>query len=87
MIGPGTLLTAGTLRLIILLGATALAGCASYASLPLVAKAGLAPDLSSLHGAADLPGPLDVAAVARLAVLNSPDLQAARTQHGAGALG
>ncbi len=64
----------------------ALGGCASYQALPLPRQAGLAPDVAALrHGDVPLGGALSVDDVARLAVMNNPDLRATRAQHGVAA--
>lgn len=65
-------------RLLSLLGAAALTGCAHYTRLPLPEQATLA---SALPTPSDHQ-PLEVEAVARLAVERDPDLVAARAQHG-----
>jgi outer membrane protein TolC len=65
--------------------ACVLAACASYHPLPLPASPGLAASLTALEGAPPAGTALSVTDVARLAVLNSPDLRAIRAQHGVGA--
>lgn len=62
--------------------AIALAGCARYAPLPLPETPLLAPGIASLRHDRPLPPYLDVETVARLAVLNNPDLKAIRIRHG-----
>ncbi|MDP9097147.1 MAG: TolC family protein [Pseudomonadota bacterium] len=69
-------------RLPCLLLSAVVAGCAHYAALPLSTGAGLANSVFGLDGAPPPGRPLTVADVARLAVLNSPDLQATRAQSG-----
>ena len=64
--------------------ACGLAACATYHSLPLVASPGLAASVQELDGAPPTDAVLTVADIARLAVLNSPDLRAARAQRGVG---
>jgi outer membrane protein TolC len=60
-----------------------LAGCATYTPLPLRARPHLAPAVDQLAHEQPLPaGPLTVTQVTALAVLNNPDLRAARTLHG-----
>ncbi len=60
-----------------------LAGCASYSPLPLVPTPQLAPSVDRLAHDQPLPaGPLTVAQVTALVVLNNPDLRAVRAQHG-----
>lgn len=65
-----------------------LGGCAGYQAQPLVTQAALAPDVAALDrtrpGASPIPAdrPLTPADVALLAVQNSPDLRATRTQRG-----
>jgi outer membrane protein TolC len=66
----------------------ALAGCATYRAAPLPASASLQPSLAALPHSlpdgrvVDVSSPLAVQDVAALAVLNNPDLKAARAQHG-----
>jgi len=62
--------------------AIALAGCARYAPLPLPETPLLALDIASLRHDRPVPPVLDVETVARLAVLNNPDLKAIRIRHG-----
>jgi outer membrane protein TolC len=63
--------------------ALAPAACASYQPLPLSAKSPLAESLGALdHAGIPVTAPLDITAVAALAVRNNPDLIAARAQHG-----
>lgn len=59
-----------------------LANCARYTALPLPTTALLVPSLASLQYDRPLPSVLDVESVARLAVLNNPDLKAIRTRRG-----
>ncbi|UAK25923.1 TolC family protein [Sphingomonas nostoxanthinifaciens] len=61
--------------------ALALAGCQHYASAPLAVVPPLASSPAQLAGA-DTNGPLDLDAVVRLALLNNPDLKAARAKRG-----
>ena len=65
-----------------LLLSAALTGCAHYQPLPLSSGAGLAPSIVALDGAPATNRPLSVTDVARLAVLNSPELRATRAQRG-----
>ena len=64
--------------------ACGLAACATYHPLPLTAVPGLAASVQELDGAPPAQAVLNVADIARLAVLNSPDLRATRAQHGVG---
>ncbi len=60
-----------------------LAGCTGYTRLELNDTAKLAPDLATLrHNNVPITQPLSIRQVAILAVENSPDLIAARAQHG-----
>lgn len=67
--------------------AMALAGCAGYHAAPLASAPDLLGSVSALNhtlpngGALDVSVPLSLQSVAALAVLNDPDLLAARTQH------
>jgi outer membrane protein TolC len=64
----------------------ALSGCASYEALPLPQKAELAPGVAELrHDTVPLDAKLTVNDIARLALLNNPDLRATRAQHGVAA--
>ncbi len=61
----------------------ALAGCASYAPLPLSRRAALAPSLEALrHEGVALDRPLSLIDVSLLTVQNDPDLLASRAQRG-----
>jgi outer membrane protein TolC len=66
----------------------ALAGCTTYQAAPLPASAALQPSLAALPHelpdgrVVDISAPLAAQDVAALAVLNDPDLKAARAQHG-----
>jgi outer membrane protein TolC len=64
--------------------ACGLSACASYNALPLPASPDLAASLPALDGAPPPGVALSVSDIARLAVLNSPDLRATRAQHGVG---
>ncbi|WP_171034199.1 TolC family protein [Lichenicoccus roseus] len=68
-----------------LLLAASLGGCAHYAALPLPQQAALSPDLGGLVHDRPLPAALTVSDVVRLAVLNNPDLRAARNRTGVAA--
>ncbi len=59
-----------------------LAACARYTALPLATGPVLAPDVASLRHDRLLPARPGIAEIARLALLNDPDLQAARARHG-----
>lgn len=56
-------------------------GCASYDAAPLPAQGPLARSVAALRHDTTLPAALQVEDVARLALLNDPDLVAARTRH------
>jgi len=60
----------------------AIAGCATYAPLPLPAEAPPSPSLQALVGTADPNAPIDLPALDRLVLANNPELRAARAQHG-----
>ena len=60
----------------------ALAGCASYSALPLDKEARPKDSVEQLRHEAALPAALGVDDIAMLALLNNPDLVAARAQHG-----
>lgn len=70
---------------LVLLLACLLSACARYHPLPLPVSPVLAASLAELSGPPPPGTPLGVADVARLAVLNSPELRAVRAQHGVGA--
>ena len=65
-----------------LLLACGVSGCASYRALPLPRSPGLADTVAALEGSPPVPRELTVSDIARLAVLNSPDLRAIRAQSG-----
>ncbi len=70
-------------RIILLPAAlAALAGCASYSALPLDKEARPKDTAEQLRHETPLPARLGVDDIAMLALLNNPDLVAARTQHG-----
>ncbi len=64
--------------------ACGLSACASYNPLPLPVSPGLAASVPELEGAPQAGAALSVSDVARLTVLNSPDLRATRAEHGVG---
>jgi outer membrane protein TolC len=64
--------------------ACGLSACASYDRLPLPVSPGLAAAVPQLEGASEAGPALSMSDVARLTVLNSPDLRATRAQHGVG---
>lgn len=74
---------AAVCRMWILGALVGLAGCESYAPLPLAEEPSLAASLASLrHDGVPLDAPLRVSDVTRLAVQNNPELRAARARRG-----
>jgi outer membrane protein TolC len=71
-----------TYRKMALLLASVVAGCTSYDALPLPERAPLAPTLAGLRGASAMTPPLSLDDVVLLALQNSPDLLAVRSQRG-----
>ena len=66
----------------LMLALAALSGCAAYSPHPLPAAPNLAAQATETTAAGRAQQPLDMNAVAILAVLNNPDIQAARAQAG-----
>ncbi|MFI4982566.1 MAG: TolC family protein, partial [Nevskiales bacterium] len=71
-----------TRLLTLILMLAALAGCASYSALPLDKDARPRDSLEQLRHEAPLPATLGVDDIALLALLNNPDLLAARARRG-----
>lgn len=63
----------------------AIAGCATYAPLPLPAEVPPPQSLQALVGAADPNAPIDLPTLDRLVLANNPELRAARAQRGVAA--